>query len=281
MEKEAFQLFTSIRYDKNLLEIPSSDSKYAGWNYRNTSTLYMLDFHRDRMLQAAEFWGWKNAINAISGETGLQRLSGYAESIVAAAGNEDIPQRIKLVLNEDGSFTHAISPVTPTNLANLFPARIPPPGIEDLPTQDGDPSKGHPFKVLVDDKSTNRSEFTHFKTTRRNMYDQARARARITATDAKEVLMVNAMDYSVMEGSVTTPYLWRNNRWVTPPVSNGFDRCLGSGGQKGTSRRWALERSLAVEEPIKVDSLVHGEECWLSNGVRGFVFGKIDLNPRE
>jgi hypothetical protein len=36
-------------------------------------------------------------------------------------------------------------------------------------------------------------------------------------------------------------------------------------------------RKLAVEEEVKADSLQHGEECWLSNGVRGYLFGKVNL----
>lgn len=37
-------------------------------------------------------------------------------------------------------------------------------------------------------------------------------------------------------------------------------------------------RNIAVEEDVKADSLVDGEPCWISNGVRGFTFGKIRLN---
>lgn len=36
-------------------------------------------------------------------------------------------------------------------------------------------------------------------------------------------------------------------------------------------------RGLVTEAFIPVDSLVEGEECWLSNGVRGFFFGRIHL----
>lgn len=35
---------------------------------------------------------------------------------------------------------------------------------------------------------------------------------------------------------------------------------------------------IAEEEDVRVDSLIDGEECWLSNGVRGFLFGKIRLS---
>jgi 4-amino-4-deoxychorismate lyase len=36
-------------------------------------------------------------------------------------------------------------------------------------------------------------------------------------------------------------------------------------------------RGVASEAIISVDSLIEGEECWLSNGVRGFFFGRIHL----
>lgn len=37
-------------------------------------------------------------------------------------------------------------------------------------------------------------------------------------------------------------------------------------------------RNLGAEEEVKADSLVHGESCWISNGVRGFTFGKVRLS---
>jgi hypothetical protein len=37
--------------------------------------------------------------------------------------------------------------------------------------------------------------------------------------------------------------------------------------------------SLCVEGVVKVDELVNGEECWFSNGVRGFQVGRVKLSP--
>jgi 4-amino-4-deoxychorismate lyase len=34
-----------------------------------------------------------------------------------------------------------------------------------------------------------------------------------------------------------------------------------------------------VEGVVKVDELVSGEECWFSNGVRGFQVGRVKLSP--
>ncbi|KAJ3472838.1 hypothetical protein NLG97_g10686 [Lecanicillium saksenae] len=133
------------------------------------------------------------------------------------------------------------------------------------------------YALLVDDAPISRSEFTHHKTSKRDMYNETRSRAGIAMGDHKEVLMVNAEDGGIMEGSITTPYFWRGNRWITPPVSAEFSSSLGSGGNNGTSRRYALERNLAVEEPIKAKDLIDGEECWISNGVSGFIAAQVQL----
>ncbi len=73
----------------------------------------------------------------------------------------------------------------------------------------------------------------------------------------------------VMEGSITTPYFWRRGRWVTPPES--------AGGNIGTTRRYALEAELCVEETVRKDSVADGEAIWLSNGARGWGWGKVEM----
>lgn len=43
-----------------------------------------------------------------------------------------------------------------------------------------------------------------------------------------------------------------------------------------------VARGLVVEEAVKADSLLHGEECWISNGTRGFVPAVVSLGqPSE
>lgn len=50
---------------------------------------------------------------------------------------------------------------------------------------------------------------------------------------------------------------------------------VGAGGQRGTSRRWALGKGYCMEEPIDVGTVEVGEGVWVSNGVRGFGWGKV------
>lgn len=44
----------------------------------------------------------------------------------------------------------------------------------------------------------------------------------------------------------------------------------------GTTRRWALGRGLCVQEPVTKGSVEVGEKVWLSNGVRGWGWGKVE-----
>lgn len=241
-----FRLFTSLRYDPTLIEVPSSGLDHAGWNYAHPSSLYMLDFHRDRMLRAAGHWGWEAAVQVIAGDAGLERLASF---VAHATGNSQLspPARVKVTLSRDGIFGYETSKVPEASLRNLFPRRLPPPSVTNNRTIDpSDPSTELVYEVLIDGPKTERSEYTHFKTTIRHMYDGARERARISLGDSKEVLIINGKDDSIMEGSTTTPYFWRSGRWTTPTVAKTFTMDLGSGGNDGTTRRWALERYVII-----------------------------------
>lgn len=44
----------------------------------------------------------------------------------------------------------------------------------------------------------------------------------------------------------------------------------------GTTRRYALEAGLCVEETVTEESITDGEAIWLSNGARGWGWGEIE-----
>ena len=237
---EDFQLFSSLRYDEKLLQVPASGFKEAGWNHLKPSPFSMLDYHRDRILRAATHWGWNQAIEAIAGPEGLEKLESFLTKQVE---HTSFPLRIKVTLTKDGELGIESSKVPKTSLTNLFPTSLPLPSAnEAIQSPLGALQLEPAYEVYLDRDPTHRSEYTHYKTTKRAMYDGARQRAGIAITDAKEVLLVNEEDDTVMEGSTTTPYFFRGGRWVTPPVSRQYSTEVGSGGQDGTTRRWALER---------------------------------------
>ncbi|KAI1402920.1 aminotransferase [Hypoxylon fuscum] len=239
-----FHIFTSIRYDPALLKVKDLGFVNAGWN-QEPSPFYMLDFHRDRMLRAAIYWEWNAAIAYISGEEGLGNLQRFLQSITSELSNG--PQRVMITLAQDGTLDSQISSLPETHLNNLFPEYMPRPSPEDAAQVRGDkaPIQDSVYDILLDG-------------------------------DKKEVLLIND-DGHIMEGSISTPYFWRDGKWVTPPIPAQFNASQGSGGNDGTTRRWALERGLVTEQVVLADSLVDGEECWISNGLRGFIFGKVKL----
>ncbi|KAK7992856.1 hypothetical protein PG988_001650 [Apiospora saccharicola] len=241
---DEFKLFTTLRYDPALLVVPKQGFANLGWNQK-PSPFYILDYHRDRMLQAATHWSWDAAVKLISGEAGLKRLEEYLNA--AARSFSDAPHRVKVTLGRDGELAHEVAPITNMPSQNLFPSALPRPHGVDVqgdPVDHGEKAaiRGAEWQVLVDTKSTEGSEYTHFKTTERHVYNDARNRVELRPADMREVLLVNAGNGQVMEASLTTPYFWRNGKWVTPPIPRSFVKGEGSGGNSGTSRRWALER---------------------------------------
>lgn len=226
-----------MRYDPKLQKLQQQGLSGEGWNFDNESPLYMFDFHRDRLLRAATYWDWQPAVDRLSGTRGLQFLARLVDEAVGPPPKT--PLRLRIVVSHEGDIRVEKFNVPETPLENLLPRRLPAPSSN--PSAD-EPSKSPNYILLVDQVGTWRSESTHFKTTRRAKYDAASQRAGISPADLAEVLIINKDDRSVMEGARTTPYFWRDGRWVTPPVSAEFTWDEGSGGQDGTSRRWALER---------------------------------------
>jgi hypothetical protein len=239
------------------------------------------------MLEAATHFGWSVAAERITGQEGLQHLLKELEAAIDIKSST--PLRVRMVLHHDGNITVEANATSAVPLANLYPTCIPPPApkLEVSPltggammlgegdsvqsgTAHGNPIQTQPWTIVVDPEKTTPSHFTTYKTTYRDMYTRARARAGIESiTEPKDVLIISDIRSEIMEGSLTSIILWRGERWITPPVS--------SGGQAGTTRRWLLENGLCEEEAVSSGSLVDGEECWVSNGVRGLIWGKVKL----
>lgn len=178
---------------------------------------------------------------------------------------------------------------------------------DSLPAPTSTPPSPPEWKLKLDTQPTPSTPFTLLKTTHRQMYDASRSRALPSSDSAQyEVMLYNEVN-ELTEGSYTSLYLYRGGRWVTPPVgvpsgeltadtlrdgSNEDEgelrkpfagrwghsirsKKVGAGGQRGTSRRWALGKGFCMEEPIGIDTVTVGEGVWISSGVRGFAFGRV------
>ncbi|PKS07773.1 hypothetical protein jhhlp_006381 [Lomentospora prolificans] len=262
-----FKIFTSLRYDVKLEALHNNpDFAHAGWNYRRASPCYMLDFHRDRMLRASTYWGWDAATAVLSGDAGLARLETTALQGVTAEGKDGKPARVRILIDQEGELEVGIADEKERTAEDLFPKRLAAPEEEKAAPR---------YTIVLDDAGTEKSAYTHYKTTKREKYNGAMERAGIKVGDPKEVLLA-ADDGGIMEASLTTPYFWRGGRWVTPPVRVRWGLEGDSGGQDGTTRRWAIESGYAVEEMVQASSIVDGELIWLSNGAKGFILGKFE-----
>jgi len=229
-----FQIFSSLRYDPILLQSSQNTSLWPNVEAGPSGPcpFYMLPYHRDRMLQAAQHFGWNKAANRLRGPEGLKYLLSTLESAIDM--KETSPLRVKTVLDYNGDIAVETSATPTVPLTNLFPSSIPRP--ESSKSEDsGEAQKVQKWTFLIDSQRTTPSPFTTYKTTSRDMYTFARERIGIeNMADTKEVFIISDQTNQVMEGSLTTVFFWRGDRWVCPPVS--------SGGQAGTTRRWLLEK---------------------------------------
>lgn len=283
-----FEIMTSIRSDA-ILKDAALNSKSPKTS--QPSQFYMLSYHYDRMLAAATSFGWSQAVKNFKNNNGIVQVEAAMEKhLQDTYGAADYPSplkvksypptpplffpssqltispKIRILLPHDGNLQISSTRTPPTSPANLFPHHL----SHQLCTDN--PPKWH---IYLSPKPIQPSLYTTHKTTHRAIYDHVRA-ITLPPTDPPnsnslsfEVLLSNT-DHMIMEGSITTPYFYRREKWVTPPAAHG--------GNLGTTRRWALERGLCVEEPVPVDSLAPRERIWLSNGVRGWGWGYLEVS---
>lgn len=261
--EEAFEIFSSLRYDPSLPDVFSRHG--SGHPDSLLSPYYLLAYHQDRLRAAAHHFQWPRALDWLQ-----QDLRSFRQSLDASITDRSRPWRLRVVVDSNGNGTVDVYPTADIDPTNLL--------IPSLRTS----SAASVWRVHVDTQYITPSSLTTHKTTAREDYTAARLRAGIRSpAETAEVLTVNP-DGEVMEGSITTPYFLRRGTraagtegdpdqsgpmWITPP--------LASGGNAGTTRRYALSQGFCVEQTITRAELVDGESCWLSNGVRGFMPGVV------
>ncbi|KAL2807578.1 aminotransferase [Aspergillus granulosus] len=259
MSSQAFQIISTLRYDPALPNVVAQRGVDAYPDPLNTP-YYLLPYHQDRLRNAARYFNWDNALRFLE-----QDLAHFARHLDKFIPDKGRPWRLRIVVDRNGDCRVDVNPATRSELENFVVPFI----ISPAST---------PWRVYVDTAPTTPSGLTTHKTTAREDYMAARTRLGISSPqDTADVLLVNP-NGEVMEGSITTPYFRRRREhteqnepeWITPPLS--------SGGCAGTSRRYALAQGFCREQTITTADLIDGEICLLSNGVRGFILGRVVLN---
>ncbi|MCJ1437635.1 hypothetical protein MMC27_007022 [Xylographa pallens] len=254
-------IFTTLRSDALLLTHPLNHFSPTPTSppSPSPSQFYLLPHHRDRLLSAAHQFSFQHSITTLSDPSSLSILqSALSQHLLTtyASSTHPSPVRIRITVSSNGDLTLTSAPTPALPLSAFFPLSLSP---------SPDPATAA-WRIRLSPIAVTPSPYTVHKTTSREMYDTARAHVLATAADV-EVLVVNEQR-EVMEGSLTTPYFWRDGRWLTPRD--------GCGGNRGTTRRWALERGVAVEGVVRAEDVRVGEVVWLSNGVRGFGWGRVE-----
>ncbi|EGC45196.1 conserved hypothetical protein [Histoplasma capsulatum var. duboisii H88] len=313
-ESHNFQITSALRYDPDLPRIPHIPDTYPA---PQTSPYYLLSYHYDRLLAAAVDFKWSAAITLLQQQPRETAIAQLAQKVNEhTQSNPAHPWRIRVLLNAVGVITVEAVPIlpNPSSAPSIFVLPEKPDFSRLLPRNGDGACSGtasteriETWTLRLDTEPTSPSLFTRHKTTVRDQYTASRERAGITASphDKTEVLLYNPAG-EVMEGSITTVYFRRRRKqgpgpaaasgststpgeagdgdcnsvddpgyyWVTPPLS--------SGGNAGTSRRYALTAQMCMEEVVRVEELqeLEGENdrVWLSNGVRGFMPAILKLN---
>ena len=255
---------TSLRWDPQLQNHPKNPF---------SSVYYMLAYHQERLLAAAEDFGWDTAKDTLNGSTGLAYLTNVLDSHVSSTATADTWSKersfkLRVFLSQDGQLTVSSNEVPKVQMEHLMPTTLPVcmPDVSKVPVT---------WCLYVSPIQSIPSLHTRHKTTHRSTYDEVRAcipheHASVGPGTIAEILVVNDKD-EIMEGSITTPYFLRHGQWVTPPVN--------AGGNVGTTRRWALEKGLCVERILTRYEVLIGEAVWLSNGARGWGVGIVTNMP--
>ncbi|KAF1358440.1 hypothetical protein EJ07DRAFT_60405, partial [Lizonia empirigonia] len=329
----AFQLFTSLRYDPLLLS--SGENSRLDLNFITPSPFYMLTYHRDRMVEAAQHFDFELVTKQLAdGKSLHEELLRRVEEWQKKEGKEDGPLKLRILFDKEANMTVDFLSIPAVPLTTLYPTSFNPPNAtpKDHPAKKKDlnpspltagnkdpsyhPSPAIPappeWTLRLDTAPTPPSPHTLLKTTARAPYDASRSRAlpdNSASNVHREVILWNSVR-EITEGTLTSLYFFRGGRWVTPPVgvpeaftTSGAPQVpreprnsdegelrkpfagrwghsvrsakVGAGGQRGTSRRWALGKGFCMEEPIDVGTVEVGEGVWVSNGVRGFGYGRV------
>ena len=101
------------------------------------------------------------------------------------------------------------------------------------------------------------------KTTRRQVYDQARAEM---PEGAQEVILLNE-DALACDGSITNVFLPRGDLLLTPPLSCGL--------LPGVLRQSLLDSGAAEEARLTLDDLTSADRFFVGNSLRGLIAAKI------
>lgn len=240
-----FSVLSTVRFDMSLAPLDKRDYERE----IAEEAFFLLRLHHQRLEYTLKFFGWDVEVP----------YEVLLAQVRAAVQGLDMAQAYKLrvLVRQAGELAVEASAVPARR--NLYSGL----------TRD-DP--GPEYVVFLDREASMVGPYTSFKTTHRPVYTAARARSLVApgpnAPLHQEVLMYNPRN-EVTEGSITNIAVYREGRWVTPP--------LGVGCLCGVVRHHLLAKKVVQERTVARKSLVDGEPILVFNGVMGVCRGVLRL----
>lgn len=184
------------------------------------SGYFLLEEHLDRLADSAEYFGYSFDRDVVR-----DALEGYRAQV------ERLPAKVRLLSDKQGRLKIS---------DELLPAPV-------------------PWKVgLAHSPIDSQQPWTHHKTTRRAIYDEARA----TQPDCTDVILWTA-DGLLTESTFANIILRFGAQHFTPPLAAGL--------LPGVFRRHLLETGKIEERILTVDELAKADEVMLINSVRRWI----------
>jgi 4-amino-4-deoxychorismate lyase len=252
---ETSQVATTIRYEPGLLVSQGSHGGIED-RFKSMSDFYLLAFHQDKMMNAVKHANWSaQLIKLYSGDRGLQLLFARLLLHIHEERRADGPLQLRLTWSRDGKLDISSSSALRPGL--LFPFNLfdkAEPSVEAFGTL----FKKASIHVLVDGRDPPASE---------SPWSSASSRSNFECASPNHERLIVSQYGEITQGEFTTPYFQRDGAWITPAFSGVAADCV--------TRRYALEKGLCKEGIVPKSSLKEGDQCWLSDGVRGFCRGTI------
>lgn len=190
--------------------------------------IFLLRRHMARLRDSAEYFGFKLDVRRV------------AAALAAAAAGWSCPKRVRLLVDRAGRHTLQASDYAPQ--ARRAPPRV---GLAKAPVRSDDP-------------------FLYHKTTRRDVYEQARA----SRPDCDDALLWNERG-EITETTICNVALKINGVLYTPPVKCGL--------LPGAYRAMMLARGELKEKILSLEHARKAQAIYVMNSVRGMQRADVDF----
>jgi len=188
----------------------------------------LLERHLERLTNSAAYFCYPCDVEAMK------------QTLNDAIADATMPQRVRLVLDQDGQAKAEAVELSPLN------------------------DHGMLNFTLSDQRIERDNPFVYHKTTNRAFYDDERIRQQ-GLTGADEVVFLNDAG-ELTEGSISNLFVERDGLLLTPPVACGL--------LDGTLRRELIDSGRATEVPLTPADLDTAHQIFLGNSVRGLMPAK-------